>query len=129
MCLSIPSIAVFDLILGYDIACRWQGITLNFQFSIFNSQFDYTPQSLRDSPPTLVGQLFFAVNQLDMVIALSLGQGEYGEAGRGYENNKGKIFFIFPQSFLFSFFLSPFISCGGGHQMLRVRLWHLRPLR
>ena len=24
-----PSIAVFDLILGYDIACLWQGSTLN----------------------------------------------------------------------------------------------------
>ena len=47
-----PSIAVFDLILGYDIACLWQG-------SILNSQLYYTPQSLRDSPPILVGQFVF----------------------------------------------------------------------
>ena len=36
---------------------------------------DYTPQSLRDSPPTLVGQLFFAVNQLDMVYSSRPGAG------------------------------------------------------
>ena len=51
-------------VLGYDIACRWQGSTNN-------SQLFYTPQSLRDSPPTLVGQLFFVllVRQLDVVIS------------------------------------------------------------
>jgi hypothetical protein len=47
-----PSIAVFDLILGYDIACRWQG-------SILNSQLFYTPQLLCVSTTVLEGWLVY----------------------------------------------------------------------
>ena len=31
------------------------------QLTTFNSQLFYTPQSLRDSPPTLVGQFVFVL--------------------------------------------------------------------